>query len=276
MNEVNDIRRNWTGVYVGFVLVSLIWRSITHNWLHQLLPVSFAETINLNIWVMRWSGWIEFLVSHRSACIAFDILFYAANMLLPLLALRKNINALIILLLVLNWVAVDTYATAGINSQESLITYYFVPLIFLQARTAQWLIIPLFLRLLFLWFFCSTGFWKLFRGSLFSIDQMSTIFLQQHKDLLALAPQALMSRVYWWFIQHKAISQSLFIIVSLAEMSFVLGFFSFRFDRLFFWLYCLFILLDLLFMRILFWETIPFALVLLYSSQVKAGLKSAH
>jgi hypothetical protein len=108
-------------------------------------------------------------------------------------------------------------------------------------------------RYYFLYIFVSAALWKFARGSVFNGSEMSRILLLHHTDLLTDPCTSLTCRVYRWLIDHPAWSYSLYLCGALVEASFVVGFFTRRWDRLLIVLAIAFVIADLLLMRIPYW-----------------------
>lgn len=111
-------------------------------------------------------------------------------------------------------------------------------------------------RYYFLYIFVSAALWKLARGSVFNGSEMSRILLLHHTDLLTDPCTSLTCRVYRWLIDHPAWSYSLYLCGALVEASFIVGFFTRRWDRLLIVLAIAFVIADLLLMRIPYWTVL--------------------
>ena len=83
-----------------------------------------------------------------------------------------------------------------------------------------------------------------------------------HTDLLTGTCKSLSCRFYSWLIAHPAPSQTLYIAGALLEASFLIGFFTRRFDRWLILLAAVFVVADLLVMRIPYWTILLGSLTL--------------
>jgi len=108
-------------------------------------------------------------------------------------------------------------------------------------------------RYYFLYIFVSAALWKVLRGGLFNGGEMSRILLQHHSDLLTGACDSLSCRVYIFLIGHPALSWWLYFGGVLLEASFLIGFFTRRRDKMLLGFAVLFVVADLLVMRIPYW-----------------------
>jgi hypothetical protein len=117
-------------------------------------------------------------------------------------------------------------------------------------------------RYYFLYIFVSAALWKLLRGSLFNGEEMSRILLLHHGDLLSEAGDSLSCRVYFFLIDHPALSWWLYLGGVLLEGSFIVGFFTRRWDKMLLGFAVLFVVADLLVMRIPYWTILMGAVTL--------------
>lgn len=87
------------------------------------------------------------------------------------------------------------------------------------------------LRFYFCFVMFSAALWKIGRGSLFELEQMSRILQHQHLYLLSYQPEALFSRMIIWLIEHPFWSWMLLLVATLLELFFAIGFFTKKYDR---------------------------------------------
>jgi hypothetical protein len=144
---------------------------------------------------------------------------------------------------------------------EPFILLLVLALVWTTGRPDRFYLILKGCRYYFLYIFVSAAIWKLARGAVFNSEEMSRILLLHHTDLLTGDCTSLACRFYSWLIAHSTIAQSLYLAAFVLEAIFVMGFFTRRWDRLLIALTILFVLADLLVMRIPYWTillgTIP-------------------
>jgi hypothetical protein len=139
---------------------------------------------------------------------------------------------------------------------EPFILFFLLALVFTTRRPDRFYLLITGCRYYFLYIFVSAAIWKIARGAVFNGEEMSRILLIHHADLLTGTCSSISCRFYQWLILRPALSQSLFIAGALLEASFLIGFFTRRFDR---WLIlgaAVFVLADLLVMRIPYWTVL--------------------
>lgn len=159
---------------------------------------------------------------------------------------------------------VYTYPTLSIRKYLGFILF---PWVFVCRRYWFWKGIEVF-RYFVLFTFVSAALWKIFRGSVFHADQMIAILKAQHAqhfvDHIGSPTLSLIS----FLIEHPILAQSLFVGATIMQLSFVLGFFTKRYDIFLLGIMVLFIIADTYMMWIGFWEFLIFVpLFLLYKKQ---------
>jgi hypothetical protein len=216
-------------------------------------------------WLVQATGIPAWLLNNKTACLIADACFY----LLPFIhyfIYKKNLRlsvAVAAIMVIVNFTYILSYCSFPTDSLHGYIVYFLFPFLFLAYSLDTFWFLFQGLRYFFLFYFASAGLWKLIQGGIFHMDVMSSILLSQHKEMLTGSEG--MTAVYWWLIHHPMVSYSLYFIGTVMELSFITGFFTKRFDKVLVILYTLFLIMNLLVMRINYWQTFPFIVVLIYS-----------
>jgi hypothetical protein len=164
------------------------------------------------------------------------------------------------LMLIINWTYVQCYTLYPTNSIEAHTAWLLFPIAFLAGNPKTFRLLLDGLRYFFLFCFVSAGLWKVFNSGLFNTEQMSGILLYQHAELLSNSPGYWQSQFIQWLIEHKGVGYALYLVATILELAFIVGFFTKRYDR---WLmagFIAFLVFDLLVMRIPYFEWLPFML----------------
>ena len=106
------------------------------------------------------------------------------------------------------------------------------------------------IRYFFLLIFFSAALWKIRAGGIFNGEQMSAILVNQHATYLVAEPDAWFSNFIKWLVVHKQVSYIIYLLATLSEFIFIIGFFTKRYDRLLIIVFLLFVSLDYFLMRI--------------------------
>ncbi|WP_147202564.1 hypothetical protein [Segetibacter aerophilus] len=213
------------------------------------------------------TGLHQSLLDNPSGWIVFDVLFYSMP-LLYLLAFKKNVrvaSAVAVVMMIVNFIYIQCYTLYPTSSIEGFIAWLLFPFLLMCTELRSFYFILHALRYFFLFFFASAAAWKFVQGGIFSIEQMSGILLFQHKEYLASSPHSWYASFIYWLISHTYISYSLYLAATILELSFAIGFFTKKYDCFLIIASIIFLLTDVFFMRIPYWEVTPFLLTLLFS-----------
>jgi len=264
---MNDVFRKKIVVYYCIIFYLLmIYKWLNGLFLFQLRPSFFYTRQDIFTWLFMQTGLHQWLLNNKPGWILADILFYslpAIYLLVHRYSVKLSVATGFIMLLV-NWCYVECYTLYPINSIEAHLAWLLFPVLFITTSTATFAFLFEGLRYMFLYLFMSAALWKLWEGSIFNIHQMSGVLLFQHSQQLTNSPNYWQSKLYLWLINHETVSYILFLLAFLAELSFIIGFFTKRFDKWLFALFVLFLLMDHFIMRIPYYELSPFLLTLLY------------
>ena len=246
------------------LMLHKLWHGFT---LFQLQPSLFNSRFDLFTWLIMKTGIHQWLLNNPTGWILFDVTFYAMPLVYWYFFYKKKTRLAFcsaVAMLLVNWVYVQCYTLYPANSIESYTAWLLFPFLFITINLQSFYFVFQGLRYFFLFFFASAGIWKIVQGSIFNVEQMSGILLVQHKEYLIDANN-FFSYAMYWLIEHPVVAFSLFVISTILELSFVIGFFTKKYDRILLLMFLFFLLADVFFMRIPYWEVSPFLLTLLYS-----------
>ncbi len=232
--------------------------------LYQQQPLFIYDTFDVTSWLFMQTGIHQWLLRTK-LFLLFDVVYYTAPLVLLITSFYKNekaVSAAAVYVLLVNWIYLQCYFLYPISSYTIFIAWLIFPLIFIAFKEETFALLFDGVRYFFLYFFLSAGIWKIINGSVFNPIQLSAILMEQHKEILTASPHYWLSYFYQFLIRHTALSYSLYLIVAAMELSFLLGFFTKRWDRYLILIYFLFLIADYLIMRIPYFETLPFVLTL--------------
>lgn len=260
-------RIKFTGWWVAIFYVLAAakwWQGI---WLYQFDPFMFSTRFDGTTWLFMQTGLHLLVLQNNWAAMVLDGLFYGFPLLYFLVFLKKPATAskLAWVWLIVNWIYVQCYTLFPINSIEAHIPWLLFPLLFCTYSLRSFYFVLQGLRYFFLYFFLSAGIWKLVNGGAFEPTQMSAILMDQHKDFLITSPGYWQSRLIYLLISMPLTAFFLYWMGIIIELTFAIGFFTRRYDRLLIVLFLLFLVFDWLVMRIPYFEVTPFLLTFLYS-----------
>jgi hypothetical protein len=270
--EVNhgfSTRRKVGQAYLLIFYALGIWKWLDGGWLYQYDPFVFQTRMDGTSWLFMRSGFHQWLISHPGIYIWADLFFYTMPLLWYLVDSRWPGRSWLLgwLMLLVNWVYVQTFTLYPTNSIEGHFAWLMMPLLFLVRDKKGFSLVLSGLRYVFLFFFFSAGFWKIYLGGVFNPAQMSNILVLQHGHFLTQAPNTFFTRWTQWLIYHPTIGWVLYLLATLNELIFVVGFFTRRWDRWLLVLFLIFLFFDQLVMQIAYYEMIPMLIPLYFSSR---------
>lgn len=246
----------------------MLYKWFNHLWLYQAEPSFIYLRKDLTTWLFMQTGLHQWLLNNPKGCILFDILFYSAPLIYFLIYRLKiswsPIAALVMFLV--NFCYIQCYTLYPINSIEAQISWLLFPLVFIPRNEKTFALLFDGLRYFFLFFFASAAAWKIAQGGLFNMDQMQGILLFQHNQMLTNSPGYWQTNLLYYLIQHPVLSYSVYLSAMLLEASFIIGFFTKRFDKLLAIVFIIFLIADYFIMRIPYFEVSALLLTLILKS----------
>lgn len=237
------------------------------QFLFQVKPFLFNNRFDLFTWIVMKTGVHQWLVNNPTGWIAFDIIFYSMPLfyLLTYLKSKRMATIVAIVMVAVNYLYIQCYTLYPTTSIEGFIAWLLFPFLFICINLKTFYFILHGLRYFFLFFFSSAAIWKFVQGGIFNIDQMSGIFLFQHKEYLISSPNSWYTSFIYWFVSHTYNSYFLYFAATVLELSFIIGFFTRKYDGFLLIAAIIFLVTDIFFMRIPYWDVTPFLLTLLFS-----------
>jgi hypothetical protein len=245
--------------YLGCVLLLAI-RFVSSTLFSQLSqPVLIYPGIDNTYWLFHWLG-IPHMATHSVVWSAvLDILLFIIPIVASILPERRVYAVLFTLLL---FVYQLTYSTYAIHHYHSLIGMLFLSIPFWFGSGERFTLMWQAVRYYFFFIFTSAALWKLSTGSLFAGHQMRAILMAQHAQYIFDYPGAWSSHFYSYLIAHSALSQAFLWAGFLLQASFIGGFFTAKYDRIYLILFIAFFVMNYVLMHILSPEFFIFCLVL--------------
>jgi hypothetical protein len=127
-------------------------------------------------------------------------------------------------------------------------------------------------RYYLLYIFASAALWKILRGSAFYDLQLSNIVKQQQINLLLQAPESFKAHIAQYFISHSVTAHIVLLLNVVLQGSFLIGFFTKKYDRILLCVAILFVVANYYVMGIVSFEMLVLGLTLLDWPAVEAWL----
>lgn len=261
MNYTRD-NKIFLTVYFIFYYAVFLFFYLDDRLLSQYQPILFNYNRDLTELALIATGLPRWLIAHPLALSVADALAFGLPAALLVVAIRKGryattLGGAFVCFLALYFLLADVFWQVH---HEPFILYLLLAFAFVTNREDRFYMVLEGCRYYFLYIFVSAAIWKIARGAVFNSQEMSRILLLHQSDLLTShsdlpgEPCALFScHVYTWLINHPNWSYWLYLGGALLEASFVIGFFTRRWDRLLIVLALVFVIADLLLMRIPYW-----------------------
>lgn len=263
-----------TNVIYLYLLVTLLlfadrwWNGML---LSQLQPAFFVTPMNVSVWALMFTGIHETFINNQPACLFADVMLIGLPIVYTVLHVKQLTRAKIAVgccILLFNFIYAQCYVLYPSNSIEGHVGWILFPLVLICHRLTNFSLALQAIRFVFLFFFVSAGIWKIRNGGIFNPEQMTGVLLLQHSQLLVTAPSSFLAEMYYWFIHHPTIGYLLYLAATLLELFFIVGFFTKKTDRWLLLLFFIFLLADVLIMRIKYWEIMHLAIPLFFSNKV--------
>ncbi len=240
------------------------WHGLT---LFQQAPVFFLNKLDISGNVLLSAGLAESAISSGKLRLAADVTFFLLPFVLALSVFlqSKFVTFVALFTAVFNMAYAYLFSVFTFVSIEVFTAWMFVPLVFASSNLRTNYYLLHIVRIIFLLIFFSTALWKIRAGGVFNPDQLSAVLLRQHASLLLSDSSSLFSQLLTFLIANKTLSYTIYLLAFLLEFSFVLGFFTRRYDRLLIACFILFLLFDYLLMEINYFPWTPFLGCLFFS-----------
>lgn len=215
-------------VIFGWIVVALLWRWSDSAMISQLEhPVLGNAYKDLTFWLFELAGIPGFVTGHSSMALLLDLVVTSAAVLAFLQPSKVVFARIYCISILLYFVIFTTYAN-----------YHYRPIIGLLVAGLPFTFssLPRFgtfiqaLRYYVLFLYASAGLYKAVRGSWLNNDQMTMIIEKTQLDLLLSQPDNWHALFYTWLLQNEWASWSLFVMATVLELSFIIGFFTRRWD----------------------------------------------
>lgn len=260
-------REKFTLSFMGIFYFLAVYKLVNHLWLFQQEPYFFINRFDFTTWLFMSADIHKWPLANPVRLFLFDICFYTIPLIWFLVHRywKHWATTTAFAWLFINWIYIQCYTLYPINSIESYLAWLLMPMLFTTTNNRQFYFVMHGMRYFFLFFFASAGIWKIRQAGIFNPQEFSGILLSQHAAHLVSAPEDWQSRLFYYLIRNPWQGYILYAVATLGELSFITGFFTKKYDRILVIIFLVFLVMDLLLMRIPYFETLPLVLPLLFS-----------
>jgi hypothetical protein len=227
-----------------------------HMMLAQYNPVFFSYNRDLSELFIIATGLPKFMIAHPGSFLIADSLLFVLPLVVVVVFLLKGKFSTVAGVLFTLYIGFY-FMLANIFIQyheEPYLVYLIFSFLFISNKPVVFYNMLALCRYYFLYIFFSAAVWKLSRGAVFNLQEMSNILVVQHNDVLNSDCHSFSCNLYFYLIDHPVVSRFFYIGAFCIEASFLAGFFTARFDKLLFLFFIVFLVFDHLLMRIPYWS----------------------
>jgi len=236
-------------IFCVFVIAKAYFSNLL---LHQLaLPSLILPYADNTFWFFHFLGIPQYLVGSFSVSLLFDITMFVSILACLFLKKIKAFPIIFFLLFLCYFITLNSFRNHHAHNLIGVLLMSFS----LCFQCSNLFAIGFFaLRYYLLFIMSSAALWKLFRGSVFNLEHMSECLKLQHISYLVNNSNNLYADFIYFLINSQFISQTIFIAGFLIQLSFILGFFTEKYDKMLLVLFFTFFIGDYLLMDLAFVE----------------------
>ncbi len=255
-NDITNIRYLFYG-FVIFVFCRLYYLNLL---LHQFESpiINFPDADN-TFWLVLFLGVPQFLAKNFTISFLFDASLFIIPCLCIIYKKSRTFPLIFFILNLLYFISISSFQAHHAHNLNGVLMLS----ILFCFKPNTFVLLFYFLRYYTLFVLVSAACWKIFRGSIFHLEHMSNTFFAIHINSLSNHPTSTYSIFIKYLIDHPTISQTIFILGTLIQTSFLIGFFTKKYDHILMILFCCFFIGDYLFNGLPFIEFYVFLIPLM-------------
>ena len=247
-------------------LLILFYRYISHAlFLGMLHPVYSFQEKELCYRVFLTSHLAQSITNSNLLSAIFDLSLFAFPALF--LLTRKKIFVIVFSIVLL--IYFFTYNLVTGHHYHGLVGVLLITIPFWMKNETRFHLLWETVRYYWLYIFASAALWKILRGSFFYTEQLSNILKSQQLDLLLQKPDSLQTHIVQYLIANPHVSHWVLATNVIVQLSFLIGFFTKKYDSLLFVLAIVFCVANYFVMNIVSAELLILNLTLLNWEKVE-------
>lgn len=228
LKELNGFRNTLARLVFASIFCSLVYGLASNVLLHQLrAPVLSYLYLDPVFWLAEISGIPRAVGSSFFLSLTVDISLFGTTLLAVFFPSKRIFPCLFFIFYFLYFIIFNTYGAHHTLNKAGILL---MPLAFVvkPSRFAQ---LWQGLRYYTLFIFASAFIWKLVRLSWLNSMQGELILKKNISAYLTYHPDTRLAKIYFMLLEHPAILHVMFLGGFLLEGSFVIGFFTKRYDK---------------------------------------------
>ncbi|PZF73771.1 hypothetical protein DN068_05365 [Taibaiella soli] len=229
-NDFSGVRVIITRTVVLSSLVFLLWRLYSGIMPHQLAaPAIFKLDYDFSFWTLKLAGIPDLITGNKTAGIVFSILLFLTGILSFRFPTKRICTLSYAVLYLVYAITFNIYLCHGSNYQAGFAVILFA---FAAGTDDNFSLWWRTMRYYACFIYATCFIWKIAHGAIWDWNHGLDCMKLNLAEYLYHYPQTFMSGIYVWFIQHPALVNIGDKLVFIAEGTFLLGFFTKKYDRL--------------------------------------------
>ena len=220
-------RKMMASIVFGWLFLILVYFFSTNSLLSQLQsPVLISPQSDNSFWLLHIFRIPQWLLQHYQVALAFDILL-TVSCIVCIFVPNQHVFTLITVIGV--WLLYICYCSAA-GKHYAQIGYLLAPIPFLAIKQYKFDLLWEGLRYWVCFLYASAGVYKLYYGGFAYTYNMSHILQQMNAEWFLFHSKGIQADVIRYLIDHPHLSQWLYRLACLADLSLITGFFTKKFD----------------------------------------------
>jgi hypothetical protein len=220
--------------YIGKLVYGTLILLLLYRWYAGkfLMDIALSPVINPEVdntfWLVLATGIPQIIINNPTLCIIMDVLILALACLGFIRNNRVKITWIFLALFFIQTITVETYT----SSHSKTVIAIMMTLLPFGFRDQYWLRLWEFARYILAFIMVNSSFAKIYYGGFFQNNQMTNILLAQHTDILALYPQSSQSHFIQFLLHHSTFTNVIYYMAVLLQFSFIIAFFTKKYDKI--------------------------------------------
>ncbi|CAN5684866.1 hypothetical protein BH11BAC3_BH11BAC3_17680 [soil metagenome] len=212
-----------------WLFIILIYFFSTNSLLSQLQqPVLISPQSDNSFWLLHILRLPQWILEHRGMALAFDIILTSSCIICIFVPDQRIFTWITV---IGTWLLYVCYCTAA-GKHYAQIGYLVVPISFLALKKEKFSLLWEGIRYWICFLYTCAGLYKLYYGGFAYSLNMSHILQQMNAEWLFFNPTGIQATIIHYLADHQGISQWLYRMAAMIELSLIIGFFTNKFDRL--------------------------------------------
>ena len=263
MQHNNEIIIKKSGYVYGGALAILAYHFFCGTLLSQISsppPPLVFPSIDNTYWMLLLSGLPSFIMKQPVLAALFDIALLSLPFMVFIYPAKKWLNVLFTLCAALYMMLFNLYAGHHFHTLFGMVL---ITIPFWSNKPERFELLWKSVRFYTLFIFFSAAIWKLTRGAALQPQHFHQILLHQHAQLFYDNPDGLRTGLVRLILETPVFSYCVMLAAVATQASFLVGFFTEKYDRILLALLLLFVVMNYLMMNIVSFELLILGLTLL-------------